>query len=254
MAQVFLSWSGDRSRSLAQALRRWLPEVIQSVSVFMSDDEIEPGKRWEADLSKELQTSNFGVVCLTPENLSSAWLIFEAGALSKTLEVAYLVPYRLGLRAVHVGPPMAQFQGVDADEVGTLRLLTSINKSIGSPLSTTQLERAFKRWWPDLLNELSTISTQVPAKVRSDREMLEEVLELVRRAGSKELQNDLNQLLSLPSVQSIKVAQRQRVGKATGEIVLVVRAINNSDAGAIPASIYGMSTQVVTSSGSKPKE
>jgi hypothetical protein len=245
MAQVFLSWSGNRSKSLAQALKRWLPEVIQGLAVFMSDDEIEPGKRWELSLSKELQASNFGVVCLTPENLSSAWLIFEAGALSKTFDSAYLVPYRLGLKATDVGPPMSQFQGVDADALGTLKLLTAINTSIGGALQKPQLEKTFNRWWGDLEEELRKISTQVPVKVRTEREMLEEILELVRRAGSRELQETLNQILALPSVQSIKVLQRQRAGKATGEIVLLVRARSKEGLSEIPPSVYGMSTQIM---------
>ena len=110
MAQVFLSWSGDRSKSVADALKLWLPRVLQGLDVWMSDHDIRPGERWERQLGGQLEQSSFGVVCLTPENLKSAWLIFEAGALSKAITESRVAPYRFGLKTSDVGPPLAQFQ------------------------------------------------------------------------------------------------------------------------------------------------
>jgi TIR domain len=91
--KIFLSWSGARSNFLAQALRGWLPRVIQSVKPWMSDEDISAGSRWLNEVSSELSESKLGIICVTPENQSNPWLLFEAGALSKTLEQTHVCPF-----------------------------------------------------------------------------------------------------------------------------------------------------------------
>jgi len=71
--KVFISWSGALSRKLAEALRNWLPAVLQSVEPYFTPDDIEKGARWEAEIAGELEASEVGVFCLTRESLSSLW-------------------------------------------------------------------------------------------------------------------------------------------------------------------------------------
>jgi hypothetical protein len=40
MMRVFISWSGEPSRSIARALDGWLESVVQHVDAWMSDEEI----------------------------------------------------------------------------------------------------------------------------------------------------------------------------------------------------------------------
>jgi hypothetical protein len=44
---VFLTWSGPRSRQVAEALKKWLPGVVQQCQPWMSKD-IAAGKRWQS--------------------------------------------------------------------------------------------------------------------------------------------------------------------------------------------------------------
>src|ERR1051326_1201012 len=81
--KVFISWSGPLSQKLAAMLRVWLPSVIQVVKPYYSPDDINKGTRWAAEISKELEESQVGLLCITPDNLYSPWIMFEAGALSK---------------------------------------------------------------------------------------------------------------------------------------------------------------------------
>ena len=155
--KVFLSWSGERSKAVAVALRGWLEDVLQDVKPWMSDKDISPGALWFDQLNKELALTSFGIVCLTPENTKAPWLLFEAGALSKAVESARIVPYCFELDPAAVQPPLAVFQGIRADEQGTERLLKSINECLESPLTEERLKRGFDRWWPDLENRLSSI-------------------------------------------------------------------------------------------------
>ncbi|HEU4710371.1 MAG TPA: toll/interleukin-1 receptor domain-containing protein [Pyrinomonadaceae bacterium] len=181
--KIFISWSGERSKAIATALKLFLSDVfLDDVQTWMSDHDIGAGARWSTDLSNELESSNFGVLCLTPENLNAPWLLFEAGSLAKVVSAAYVVPYRLNLTATDVGYPLAQFQGVDADRQGTYRLLKSINSVRDDKFPESKLDRVFERWWPDLEEQLINLETSdIPLQVqRPDRVLLEEILQLMR--------------------------------------------------------------------------
>jgi hypothetical protein len=90
--KIFISWSGMRSQKLANKLRGWLPLVLQNVTPYMSSGDIPAGTRWLRSVSSELDTCNFGILCITPENLRAPWIHFEAGALSKALDNSHVVP------------------------------------------------------------------------------------------------------------------------------------------------------------------
>jgi hypothetical protein len=81
--------------------------------------------------------------------------------------------------------------------------------------------------------------------------MLEELLELMRRTGSKELQNSLSRILDLPNVQSISILKWKRAGRESSEILLRIRVFEKkplselAEDEVIPNSIYGMTTDVV---------
>lgn len=70
--KVFISWSGERSQLLAQALHGWLPLVLHYVQPWLSEADVSAGDRWAQAVAKELETSNFGIICVTPENLGSS--------------------------------------------------------------------------------------------------------------------------------------------------------------------------------------
>ncbi len=135
---------------LAKALADLLPDAIQDLKTWMSEHDISAGSRWGHELDQQLVSSNFGVLCLTPENMNAAWLLFEAGSLAKSVSESRVVPYRLDLSAAEVPLPLAQFQGVDANELGTKKLVESLNAGRKQPMDRGRLDRVFQRWWPDL--------------------------------------------------------------------------------------------------------
>ena len=185
--RVFISWSGPRSQAVAAALSDLLPDAIQDLKTWMSQHDIGAGSRWSQELSGELEASQFGILCLTSENLAAPWMLFEAGSLAKSVSGSRVVPYRLNLRSADVEFHLAQFQGVDADKEGTYKLLLSLNSSRDDPFVEERLRRVFEMWWPSLEVRLasvpSTIETRVPE--RDTRALLEEILQLVRDTRSR---------------------------------------------------------------------
>jgi hypothetical protein len=74
-------------------------------------------------------------------------------------------------------------QMVPLNEDGVFQVLQIVNKyTIQSPLPEDVLKRVFAKWWPDLHGELNQMKVpeQPGSSGRSPREMLEEILSLVR--------------------------------------------------------------------------
>lgn len=180
--KVFISWSGERSKAVAEALDDWLPKVIQAVRPFVSTNSIDKGTRWRDVLSNELEESRFSIICLTPENLTASWILFEAGALSKGQQDK-VCTYLFALEYADIGDPLSQFQATKADKNQTKELVRTINKVCGdSSLSETDFDETFEVWWPKLEQKLTQIPEPQIAKdpTRSERELLEDILTSVR--------------------------------------------------------------------------
>jgi TIR domain len=181
--KVFLSWSGERSKAVAEYLHKWLPLVIQSVKPWFSPDDIEKGDRWLANVSGELEAHSVAIVCLTLENRAAPWLLFEAGALSKALNKAYVCPLLLGLEPADVQGPLAQFQLTPTTKDEVRKLLGTINGRLEAPINDGQLDAAYEAFWPQLEKRLSEIAAQgtpSPTAKRSKDDLLSEILERVR--------------------------------------------------------------------------
>lgn len=181
--KVFLSWSGARSRSVAEALRDWIPSVIQAVELWMSAEDIDKGLRWTSAIAFELDQTRFGIICLTPENLEAPWILFEAGALSKALDKSFVCPFLFDLEPTDIKGPLIQFQATKAEKNDVKKLVLTLNRALGeAALSPEKLERAFEHWWPELLKSLENLPAvhTEPKPQRTERELLEEILEIIR--------------------------------------------------------------------------
>jgi hypothetical protein len=180
---VFISWSGERSRAAAEALRGWLPKIINAIKPWLSSADIDKGARWSTDVASRLEGAKAGIICLTPGNLHADWILFEAGALSKTLRNTFVCPFLIGLEPSDVKPPLAQFQATKAQKNDILQLLKTLNTALGdNALPEAHIDEAFEVWWPKLESQLSALpKEETQTKIhRPDRELLEEILALVR--------------------------------------------------------------------------
>ncbi len=181
---VFISWSGPRSKHVAQALRDWLPMVVQAAKPWMSSTDIDKGTRSLEEISTALEGMKVGIICLTPENLSAKWILFEAGGLLKTEDAKSRVcTYLLaGLEPQSVEQPLGMFQATKAEKEDTRHLVHTINKALGSTVTEATLNGVFDALWPELEKKLSALpapGTAIPPKRPVD-DMVAEILELSR--------------------------------------------------------------------------
>lgn len=186
--KVFLSWSGQTSHKVATTLREWIPLVIHSAKPYVSSEDIDKGTRWSTDIAKELEDSTFGIICVTKDNLNAPWLTFEAGALSKKLEKAYVSPFLFGVKRAEIDGPILQFQSTIFNEKDVKKLLTTLNKACGeNKLPESTFEKVFKIMYPNLEKELNIILNnsnneviEVEEPESYNQKILEEILELSR--------------------------------------------------------------------------
>lgn len=182
--KVFISWSGPLSRRLGEALRDWLPGVLQLVTPYFTPSDIEKGTRWSSDIAKELSVSQVGILCITRDNLHSDWVLFEAGALSRSLEKSHVCPVLFGITNSDLAGPLKQFQTTEFDKADFRRLVGVINGRLADhKLPEKTLETVFEKWWPDLeakIGEILAGQAEPDEPVRTDRELLEEILQLSR--------------------------------------------------------------------------
>ena len=187
--KVFLSWSGDMSKELAEALRDWLPAVLQAVRPYFTPDDVEKGARWIPEIAQELELSEVGIMCLTRESLSSSWVMFEAGALAKMLDKSRVCPLLFGIESSDVKGPLVQFQATPFSKTEVRKLVRTLNELCGEhKLADNVRESVFNKWWPELESSVSEIMKKHEQEsgeaIRSDRDLLEEVLALSRLAAS----------------------------------------------------------------------
>jgi hypothetical protein len=124
----------------------------------MSAEDIEAGARWSTNIADELSETRFGVICLTQDNQTAPWILFEAGALAKTIENTFVVPYLIDLGPADIQRgPLNQFQAKRANKTETWELGRTLNRRLESPLLESQIERTFEKWWPDLEKSLEDI-------------------------------------------------------------------------------------------------
>lgn len=187
---MFLSWSGDRSRLVAEAFDTFLKKVIQAAKPWISTG-MNKGAKWDEEISESLEESKAGIICLTSDNVTAPWLLFEAGAIAKATEPR-VYTFLLDIKPTDVKPPLASFQHTLFEKTDVRKLVRTINKAVtetgGNAVDENALEELFDDTWTKLETALNVAkSTQAPTKPtkRSLEELVPEILETVRSIDRK---------------------------------------------------------------------
>jgi hypothetical protein len=123
--------------------------------------------------------------------------MFEAGAISRSIDRSWICPIVFGLEPTDIQGPLARFQATRFNQVEMRQLISNMNTATDAGLSQSDFDAVFAKWWPDLESEINKISN-TPAVPKQDprdsHSLLAETLLLVRRLATE--QNDLRETVS----------------------------------------------------------
>ena len=157
--EVFVSWSRPGSHQTALAFVDWLPLVLPGVKPWLSSEDITKGTPWFASISEQLQKSAACLICITPENVGSPWLFYEAGAIAHAMPGALICPYLIGVDPSQIaGTPLGQYQVTRFDKDDTWRLIRSLNHKLPTPHHGQLLQGNFDANWSSLQRKLVKVS------------------------------------------------------------------------------------------------
>ncbi len=156
--QIFASWSGPDSRAVAELFKSWIPCVLQDVNVYVSSQDIEKGERWQTSVASNLTEIDFGLIVVTKTNMNAPWILFEAGALSKSVK-SRVIPILCGVNEIDTAnSPLTQFQYSIVNKEEIKRVIEQINSANSRLLDPSRVDKAFEKWWPDFENEYKKIN------------------------------------------------------------------------------------------------
>lgn len=164
MLKLFLSWSGSTSHKIADILGESLYSLFrESIEFFYSPENIRSGDKWLYELNEALKNSKFGILCITKDNLNSAWINFEAGAIGKSLVESKVCPVLINVdRNSMQNHPLNIYQSVILSDKEDMRKLLH---SICNELETRDkiaivniLRKEFDtKWWPHFNGEIQAV-------------------------------------------------------------------------------------------------
>jgi hypothetical protein len=155
----------------------------------MSSEDIARGTRWSDALARELKGTDFGIIFITPFNVNAAWLGFEAGALSKAIASARVIPLLFDVRAEELTGPLSQFQSTQYNKEEVFNLVSSLNGMLGDEARVDKglLRRVFEKWWPDLEEAIERLPRDQEGSTESGIEWLYRPGDLTREEIADEI-------------------------------------------------------------------
>ncbi|WP_413432755.1 toll-Interleukin receptor [Crateriforma spongiae] len=188
--KVFISWSGPRSRAVAELLNDWTKCVLQATRPWLSTRDIDRGALWFSEIHDQLKDTSVGIVCLTQANRSRPWILFESGALAKGLSSNRVCTFLIDLKPADLEDPLAQFNHTMPERGSVWELMRTLNNCLASDaLDERILEQVFDTYWGQFESKFAGILEQNPESEKSEprpkEDILAEILDNTRHMHSR---------------------------------------------------------------------
>jgi len=122
--KVFISWSGEKSRRVANVLRDWLPTVIQAVQPWLASADVASGARWEESFKSALSSSDAGILCITRSSVPSIWL--QAGALIQSVGRERVILVLIDASPANLPSDLNEIQIINWNRMGIISLFHTL--------------------------------------------------------------------------------------------------------------------------------
>ncbi|MCU6366180.1 toll/interleukin-1 receptor domain-containing protein [Enterobacter quasiroggenkampii] len=224
--KIFVSWSGNRSRAVAELFSEWLKCVIQASQPWISTRDIDRGAIWFSEINDKLRDVSVGVVFLTQENKDKPWILFETGALAKGLTSNRVCTFLIDLKPADLQDPLAQFNHTLPEKSGLWNLARTINASItDSPLDEKILEKVFETYWPQFETDFAQAILDNPLgeviPPRSGDDILSEILDntrslthKIRKLEDEVFIKNVSKAEIISDEQAIEISEKSTLAKA----------------------------------------
>ncbi|MEJ6816302.1 hypothetical protein [Pseudomonas sp. LF-5] len=217
--KVFVSWSGKRSKLVAELLSDWIKCVLQASQPWISTRHIDKGAIWFSEISDQLRETAAGIVCLTQENKNKPWILFETGALAKGLSTNRVCTFLIDLGPADIEDPLAQFNHTTPDQTSMWGLISSLNSCLeAARLDERILQQVFDTYWPKFEADFAATLLASPqeeyVEPRSEDSILAEILANTRSLSGRV--RELEHRVALSPEPAIEVSYPSNVRTVLG--------------------------------------
>lgn len=196
--KVFISWSGNRSKAVANLINEWIKCVLQASDPWISTRDIDRGANWLFEINRQLAETSVGIVLLTQENKNKPWVLFEAGALAKGLGLSSgrVCTFLVDLEPHDVQDPLSQFNHSFPTKESMFELVRTLNRCLDDQrLGDDVLAKVFTTYWPQFESEFQNALDENPptedAEPRDEKDILAEILRNTRQLNQKVVRSNL---------------------------------------------------------------
>lgn len=217
---VFLSWSGDQSRKIAELFQTLFNHTFEpTINSFVSSRDIRGGSRSISELFKKLQICNYGICFINSDNVRAPWIQFEAGALSKIVDESRVMILLLDEKCLKLldDTPLREFQHKLFYKEHIKSIFEEVIEKFGLTTSKESFMYRFESGWEEFNNKSCVI-------LKENSEVTEHIQQL-GHADKEEWDMLKKMLLNIQN--SLKTEYSQSI-KESKELVVELRKIVKS--------------------------
>ena len=231
--QVYISCSGEASEALGKILRHWIKQFLPGVTPWTVSEDLPPGEDKFRKVREVLGDCHWGIICVTPENVTDQELHFEAGAIAKAFEKARVIPLLLHLELSELSRPLSNFRPQKVTKNDIWNIFLGISQVTDNYLTSRQ--ELFNASWHQIEQDIKKIpiNTSDCSESRPPNEILEDLVRAVR---------NLEHRLDIPKNDAL-----EELRASTRDIEQYVEVIKNDSTRLYGASIAPMILEDIAS-------
>lgn len=209
MVNIFISWSGATGKRIARKLREVVGAFVHVDNIFMAEIDINKGAPWREELKKYLKESNFGFFILTPDQISSEWMAFEAGAVGVNDGAIHMLPLIFGVAENTIPKYLSEYQFANFTKEDYKILFKELNEKndpeyrIDSSVLSTRFEWLWNSFYPEIseiISEASEEASKLAKGLQQTHPVSGDLQELVKAISS--IQELSGFLTKIPNIES----------------------------------------------------